>query len=581
MSNENQAYLTALLTIITDAIITVDQTQRITFFSQGAERTFGYQVTEVIGQSMSLLLPSRFVEVHREQFRALAPVSKPTHLRFEIFGRRKDGSEFPAEVSLSKLSLNDQIFFIAILRDITEHRHAEEMLQLMAHCDSLTGLPNRTRFRDLLRQAVLAGEYENKPVALLLMDLDRFKEVNDTLGHDRGDLLIQHVGRRLKEVLRPTDTVARLGGDEFALILPLAAAGHATLVASKVLKALEEPFEIEGLPIAVELSLGIALYPEHGSNADSLIQRADVAMYAAKRNGSGYTLYTPEQDPHSPRRLAIAGELRHAIDGNQLLLHYQAQVNMQTGRITGVEALVRWQHPQYGIVPPDQFILPAEQTGLIKPLTRWVLKEALRQSRDWNQKGLPFNIAVNLSARNLHDSQLPDRIAELLEVNGVAPSFLELEVTESAIMQDQMCAKEILTRLSKMGIRLSIDDFGTGYSSLGYLNHLPVDAIKIDRTFVRDMMENQNNAVIVRSIIDLGHNLGLEVIAEGVENHETWDRLLALGCDAAQGYYMSPPVSALEIPQWMKRPGVWLKGFNGKQFADSGLNSLNGEVNIG
>lgn len=552
MSNENQAYLTALLTIITDAIITVDQTQRITFFSQGAERTFGYQVTEVMGQSMSLLLPSRFVEVHREQFRAFAPVSKPTHLRFEIFGRRKDGSEFPAEVSLSKLSLNDQIFFIAILRDITEHRHAEEMLQLMAHCDSLTGLPNRTRFRDLLRQAVLAGEYENKPVALLLMDLDRFKEVNDTLGHDRGDLLIQHVGRRLKEVLRPTDTVARLGGDEFALILPLAAAGHATLVASKVLKALEEPFEIEGLPIAVELSLGIALYPEHGSNADSLIQRADVAMYAAKRNGSGYTLYTPEQDPHSPRRLALAGELRHAIDGNQLLLHYQAQVNMQTGRITGVEALVRWQHPQYGIVPPDQFILPAEQTGLIKPLTRWVLKEALRQSRDWNQKGLPFNIAVNLSARNLHDSQLPDRIAELLEVNGVAPSFLELEVTESAIMQDQMCAKEILTRLSKMGIRLSIDDFGTGYSSLGYLNHLPVDAIKIDRTFVRDMMENQNNAVIVRSIIDLGHNLGLEVIAEGVENHETWDRLLALGCDAAQGYYMSPPVSALEIPQWMK-----------------------------
>lgn len=281
MSNENQAYLTALLTIITDAIITVDQTQRITFFSQGAERTFGYQVTEVIGQSMSLLLPSRFVEVHREQFRAFAAVSKPTRLRFEIFGRRKDGSEFPAEVSLSKLSLNDQLFFIVILRDITEHKHAEEMLQLMAHCDSLTGLPNRTRFRDLLRQAVLAGQYENKPVALLLMDLDRFKEVNDTLGHDRGDLLIQHVGRRLKEVLRPTDTVARLGGDEFALILPLAEAGHATLVASKVLKALEEPFEIEGLPIAVELSLGIALYPNHGSNADSLIQRADVAMYAA------------------------------------------------------------------------------------------------------------------------------------------------------------------------------------------------------------------------------------------------------------------------------------------------------------
>lgn len=225
---------------------------------------------------------------------------------------------------------------------------------------------------------------------------------------------------------------------------------------------------------------------------------------------------------------------------------------MQTGRITGVEALVRWQHPQYGIVPPDQFILPAERTGLIKPLTRWVLKEALRQCRDWNQKGLPFNIAVNLSARNLHDSQLPDRIAELLEVNGMSPSFLELEVTESAIMQDQVCAKEILTRLSKMGIRLSIDDFGTGYSSLGYLNHLPVDAIKIDRTFVRDMTENQNNAVIVRSLIDLGHNLGLEVIAEGVENHETWDRLLALGCDAAQGYYMSPPVSAQEIPRWMK-----------------------------
>ncbi len=437
-----------------------------------------------------------------------------------------------------------------------EHKQAEATIQHMAYYDTLTNLPNRNMLYERLLNAIRTDSGEGKSMALLLMDLDRFKEINDTLGHHRGDLLLQQVGSRLRSVLWAPDIVARLGGDEFAILLPrLAAAADVNVVVQKILKALEAPFPIEGLPIAVEASIGIALYPDHGGNPDSLLQRADVAMYAAKKSG-GYVIYDAQHDQHSPRRLALLGELRHAIDRDQLLLHYQPEIDFTTRRVRGVEALARWQHPEHGFIPPDQFIPSAEQTGLIKPLTRWVLDMALRQCEAWRRAGIRLDMAVNLSARNLHDPQLPDQVTELLKTYGVAPAVLKLEITESAIMADAGRAMDILTRLRDIGVRLSIDDFGTGYSSLGYLDRLPVDEIKIDRSFTMDLLGNGNGAMIVPCTIDLGHRLGLHVVAEGVEDQEVWNRLAALGCDAAQGYHLSRPLPAEALTHWL-RESAW------------------------
>ncbi|MCG3114895.1 MAG: EAL domain-containing protein [Candidatus Manganitrophus sp. SA1] len=442
-----------------------------------------------------------------------------------------------------------------------ERNKAEATIHHMAYYDPLTDLPNRTLLRDRLQQAILATPQGGKAAGLLLIDLDRFREINDTLGHQRGDLLLKQIGPRLREVLQETHLVARLGGDEFAVLLPHIDTKDASFVASKIIKIMERPFLIEGMPIVIEPSVGIALSPDHGENPDSLIQRADIAMYVAKENKKGYAFYSAEIDRHSPRRLALLGELRNAIESNQLFLHYQPKIHLKTGRITGVEALVRWQHPEYGIVPPDQFISIAEHSGLIKPLTLWVIKTALYQSKAWHQEGRLFNMAVNLSARNLEDAYLPGQIAELLKTSGVTASSLELEITESALMVNPFHALEILTRLNKIGVQLSIDDFGTGYSSLGYLKRLPVNQIKIDKSFVKDMATDEDDAIIVRSTIELSHNLGLKVIAEGVESQPILDKLAALGCDSVQGYFISRPIPAHELIGWFKDTAP-LKGWS-------------------
>ncbi|MBI3609409.1 MAG: EAL domain-containing protein [Nitrospirae bacterium] len=441
-----------------------------------------------------------------------------------------------------------------------ERRQADEMVRYQAYYDVLTTLPNRTQMRDLLQQAIRAGERDTTAATLLLMDLDHFKEINDTLGHPCGDSLLQQIAIRLQSAVWESDTVFRLGGDEFAVLLPrLGTADHVRVVIQKILKALEPPFMIEDLPIAVEASIGVALYPDHGANADTLIQKADVAMYVAKEAGSVYTIYAPELDRHNPRRLALMGELRRAIQQDQLFLHYQPQISLATGRIIGAEALVRWQHPEYGFIPPGQFIEPAERTGLIKPLTLWVLKAVCRQSGLWRRAGIEMPISANLSARNLQDPQLPDHVAEMLQVGHIPPGGLELEITESAIMADPARALEAVKRLKAMNCRFLIDDFGTGYSSLSNLKKLPVDKIKVDRSFVTEMAANRDDEVIVRSTIELGHNLGLKVVAEGVESQEILDRLIALGCDEAQGYYLCRPLPADDLGRWLKESPWGLK----------------------
>jgi diguanylate cyclase (GGDEF)-like protein len=432
-------------------------------------------------------------------------------------------------------------------------RHQAETNEHQALHDALTDLPNRTLFHDRVGQALTSARREHIPVAVMIMDLDRFKEVNDTLGHASGDELLKQAGVRLRAALRESDTVARLGGDEFGVLLPkVVDSAAAVSVARKLRKALEEPFTIHGLALQIEASVGIALYPEHGDDVHSLLQRADVAMYVAKEHPAGCEIYAKERDEYSPDRLTLLTELRRAIDHGELVLHYQPKAELRGGEISGVEALVRWSHPTRGLIPPDEFIPLAQKTGVIVPLTFFVLNEAVRQSRTWQLEGLDLCVGVNLSARNLLDVHLPDTVGELLARWEVPPSLLELEITESTILADPIRAMHVLSRLSGMGVRLAIDDFGTGYSSLSYLKRLPVDALKIDKSFIQGMEADENDAVIVKSTIDLGRNLGLRVVAEGVETKEAWRQLLVLGCDVAQGYYLSRPVPAAELAAWVR-----------------------------
>ncbi|MCG3114500.1 MAG: EAL domain-containing protein [Candidatus Manganitrophus sp. SA1] len=432
-----------------------------------------------------------------------------------------------------------------------EQRRTERAVQHLAYYDTLTDLPNRTLLQDRLQQAILAAKRDKKTLALLVMDLDRFKEINNILGHHYGDLVLQQVGPRLREVLRESDTVARLGGDEFAVLLLSIGLDGAILTAEKILRHFLTPFVVDCLSLEVGTSIGISLFPEHGDDANTLLRRADMAMYEAKQQSTGYAVYSPQHERHNSSHLILMGDLRHAIDRNELFLQYQPKIDLRNRSIIGVEALVRWQHPSRGTVPPDQFIPLSEQGGLIKPLTLWVLKAALSQCHAWHQAGLKLSVAVNLSARNLQDPQLPDQVARLLQAYDLGPGWLHLEITESVIMADPTRAMEILNQLSKMEVHLSIDDFGTGYSSLGYLKKLPVDEIKIDKSFVKEMAVEKDDAMIVRSTIDLAHNLGLKVVAEGIETQEIYDRLVALGCDAAQGYYISRPVSPADLLGWL------------------------------
>ena len=431
-------------------------------------------------------------------------------------------------------------------------RHQAEVNEHQALHDSLTDLPNRTLFHDRVHQALSSARREHVPAAVMIMDLDRFKEVNDTLGHASGDELLKQVGLRLRDSLRESDTVARLGGDEFGILLPkVLDAEAAVAVARKLRTTLEEPMTIHGLALQMEASIGIALFPDHGSDVQGLLQRADVAMYVAKEQ-SGCEVYTSERDEYSPDRLTLLTELRRAIDRGQLGLHYQPKAELRTGEIHGVEALVRWNHPERGTILPDEFIPPAQKTGVIAPLTMFVLDEALRQCRTWALQGLELCVAVNLSTRNLLDVHLPDTVGQLLTRWEVPPRLLELEITESTILADPVRAMQILSRLDEMGVRLAIDDFGTGYSSLAYLKRLPVDELKIDKSFILGMEESENDAVIVRSTIDLGRNLGLRVVAEGVETQAAWNHLVALGCDVAQGYFLSRPAPAEQLTEWLR-----------------------------
>ena len=441
---------------------------------------------------------------------------------------------------------------VGVATDITERARAERALRHQALHDVLTGLPNRLLLHDRLAQALRVARRAERRLALLLLDLDRFKEVNDTFGHHVGDGLLRQAPLRLQRLLRASDTVARLGGDEFAVLLLDDGAEAAIAVAGKLRAALDAPFVVEEHTLAVGVSIGVAFAPAHGDDGLTLLRHADVAMYTAKRDQVGIAVYDPARDAHSPERLALGADLRRAIDAGQLRLHYQPKVDLARGRLRSVEALVRWPHPTQGLIPPDQFIPLAEQTGLITRLTRRVLRTALAQRRAWARAGVPLVVDVNLSMADLHDADLPAVIATLLRTYGVPHGALHVEITESMVMVDTGRALETLARLAGLGVRAAIDDFGTGYSSLASLKRLPVDELKIDRGFVRDLAHDATDAAIVAAAIGLGHGLGLRVVAEGVEDRDAWDRLAALGCDTVQGYYVSPPLPAAAFLRWLR-----------------------------
>ncbi|HTU31585.1 MAG TPA: EAL domain-containing protein [Solirubrobacteraceae bacterium] len=439
-----------------------------------------------------------------------------------------------------------------MLAQVFERDRVEQGLRHEAYHDAVTGLPNRVLFRERLTHALSLARRTELGIAVAVIDLDRFKEVNDTLGHEQGDRLLAEVGNRLSEVLSEGDTISRMGGDEFGLVLSrVRSVADAEAVAGRIAQALHEPIHLDGVPIGVDASIGLALHPAHGSELGELIRRADIAMYAAKRTHSGYAVYSPALDPHTSDRLALASDLRRAIEAGALSVHYQPKVLVSERALAGVEALVRWSHPVRGMLPPGEFIALAENTGLMGPLTSHVLRTALAQVREWLDGGLEVAVAVNVAPRSLLDPRFPGEVADALAATDVPAHLLELEVTEDSMLEDPDLARETLKELGAMGVSIAIDDFGTGFSSLSQLKTLPVGTLKIDRSFVSGMCNDARDAFIVRAAVRLGHDLGMAIVAEGVEDESTFELLRELQCDAVQGYLIHRPADAAALAPWL------------------------------
>jgi diguanylate cyclase (GGDEF)-like protein/PAS domain S-box-containing protein len=553
----------AILDNVADGIVTVDQRLVVRSYNPAAERLFGHAADEVIGKDFLRLIAEPYRSELKPQLRSYLRAQQDLFEMgsHETSGQRKDGTTFPMEFNVGWLG--PQRLLIGSLRDVSERKAETEALQYKALHDPLTGLANRTFFKERLEETISAGEREMKPCAVLLLDLDGFKSVNDSLGHQAGDRLLVQVADRMRRVLRKADTIARYGGDEFAVI-PWGATDvtRAVLIAEKILSAMDQPLTIDDQSISVSFSIGIAAFPQHAEDAQTLIRRADVAMYTAKRARSGFSVYSLDQEGgENGEGVPLVGKLRYAIDQFELVLHYQPIVNAVDGKPSKVEALVRWGHPDHGLLPPDDFIPSAEQTNLIKPLTAWVLNEALGQVHAWSKAGIEVGVSVNLSARNLLDTELPDAVGQLLRTWQVSPEKLSLEITEGTIIANE--AEDTLRRLHDTGVQISVDDFGTGYSSLAYLKRLPVSEIKIDKSFVTDMATNRDGAAIVRSTIDLGHSLGLTVVAEGIEDEPTAALLREYGCDFLQGFHISRPAAPGPLGPWLRTRA----GLNGAMIA--------------
>ncbi|HMR32038.1 MAG TPA: EAL domain-containing protein [Geminicoccaceae bacterium] len=544
-----EPWLGAILDSVADGIVSIAGDGTIESFSRSAEQIFGFGRGEVQGRHVELLLtagPSAELNVLKLLTERVGEEMPP----LELFARRRSGEVIPVEIVVTPLDYDGQRVFILTIRDITVRKQTEETLRNLAYLDPLTGLPNRLLFHDRLVQAMERARRSHQILAVLLVDLDRFKLINDSLGLEKGDQVLRAVAERLGRTLRRSDTVARLGGDEFMLLVASAANAEAAgKVAQKVLDTLRPPFNVNGHELTTSASIGIALFPHDGDDADTLIKNADTALSRAKEQGRNhFQFYTNDMNAMAFERLMLESRLRKALEQGELVLYYQPQVSLQTGRIVGVEALVRWFHPDLGMVPPAEFIPLAEETGLIVPIGEWVLRTACRDGRRWQELGFkPLRVAVNLSARQFQQRDLVDVVARVLDETLLPATDLELELTESVIMRDAAESVRRLRELTALGIHLAVDDFGTGYSSLGYLRTFPIRSLKIDRSFIRDIDRDPNGAAIAQAIIALASSLSLKAIAEGVETREQLDMLRGWGCEEMQGYYFCRPVPADEL----------------------------------
>ena len=438
------------------------------------------------------------------------------------------------------------------MRELIQQR--QTALEHQALHDALTGLPNRALLQDRLIHTINNSNRHKSSIAFMMIDLDRFKEINDTLGHQVGDRVLTELGTRLQNCIRKSDTIARLGGDEFALILPEVTTDEAENFAKKITRTINEVLSIDNQNLFINASIGISMFPEDGTNCETLVRYADIAMYHAKKNNINYALFKPDMDKLSIDNLALLGDFRQELTqpSGQMELFYQPKIDLLQQHVISVEALLRWQHPQQGFIPPEFIIRMAEQSGLIGEITQWVITQAINDCASWQTNNIDIGVSVNLSAWNLQDPKLPELIKQTLKKNQLHPSYLSLEITESAVMSDPARAREVLHELDEMGITLEIDDYGTGFSSLAYLKLLPVSTLKIDKSFVMDMLNDPNDLIIVRSTIDLAHNLGMVVIAEGVENRETLTYLQRLRCDVAQGYFIAKPLPKKQLFEWLE-----------------------------
>jgi len=530
-----------------DSIFWMDPQGRVVYANESACRSLGRSREELL----SLAIPDIDPFSRKETWGALwGEIKTRGSTTFEAQHKTRQGQVFPTEVTANYVEFDGQEYAFSFVRDITERKVAEERVQSLAYYDALTGLPNRILLRDRLSKALAAARRQKHKVALLFLDLDRFKIINDSLGHSVGDLLLQDVAERLKRCAREQDTVARLGGDEFLIVLTnVKDIPDAAVATERFMDAMTAGFVIQGHSLSISCSLGISIFPEHGADSETLIKNADAAMYRAKDYGrNNFQFFTADMNAQAVERLTLENGLRLALDKKELFLVYQPQMDIATGKITGLEALLRWQHPELGLVPPDKFIRIAENSGLIMPIGEWVLRTACFQARKWQDEGrTAVSVAVNVSAVQFRQEGFPQTVCRVLHETGVAPQYLELELTESLLLSNADVMFSVLQQLTAMGLRLAIDDFGTGYSSLSYLRQFPVSKLKIDRSFVRDVAVNPDDAAITTAIISMAKSLNLKVIAEGVETEAQMSFLRAHQCDEIQGYYFSKPLATDEV----------------------------------
>ncbi|MEK7207547.1 MAG: EAL domain-containing protein [Pseudomonadota bacterium] len=549
----------AVLEHAAEAVMTLDDEGYIESFNTAAERIFGYAEDEVVGTPLSRFFPAA------ETGRCTDPYGRPlsgTGMSLTVL--RRNGESLPVLLSISAFQHGDNTLYTVVAQDISERIVFEERLARLAYYDPLTGLPNRRLFHDRLSEALKRADRNERLVGLLFIDLDRFKNINDSLGHLVGDLLLQAATQRLQEIVRKEDTVARMGGDEFTVVLDgMNHVDAAAEVAQKIIQQFARPFHLGEHEVFVSPSIGITIYPFDDSDIDNMIKNADAAMYEAKAAGRNtFAFYTAHKQAETARRLSLETGLRKAVQRGELqlhyqpevLVHYQPQVDRFSGEIVGAEALLRWQHPELGLLPADRFVPLAEETGLILPLGEWVLREACMQTKAWQAKGLPpLRIAVNISARQLEQPDIVPLILRTLEETGLDPSYLKIEITESMVLHNLEQIRATLQQLKDRGIRISVDDFGTGHSSLSNIQRLPIDEVKIDRSFIHNVMQSEQSAAIATAVIEMSHKLGLDVVAEGVELEEQLVYLNARRCDIMQGFYFSRPLPAAEFEMLLTR----------------------------